>query len=285
MKYDQLFDRIAALHLNLYRMSVWDGEQVFTRVFAPSNRCTNCYSVAKVFVVTALGFLWDEKRFDVNEPILKYLRNETDTVPKPEWEAVTIEQAIEHTIGFREGFLDIDADDVASYPTDDYLKLVLLQSLYYVPGMHYQYTDAAYYLLSRLVTALSHEKLDSFLWKRLLKPMGFTEAAWSRCPFEYPMGATGLYISTEDMLKIARLYLQNGVYGEKRYLSQRWVDLVFARNYELHPITPGGLIGKGGMFGQGILADRSRNIAAAWQGHTVDKTDTGIFLSLLDEAL
>ena len=69
-----------------------------------------------------------------------------------------------------------------------------------MPGSHYQYTDAAFYLMSRLVSHVSGEKADSLLWRRILKPMGCVEVAWSRCPNEYPIGATGLYIGAGDMV-------------------------------------------------------------------------------------
>ena len=53
----------------------------------------------------------------------------------------------------------------------------------------------------------------------------------------YPIGATGLYITTEDMLKLGILYLNNGVYLGKRYVSEEWVRLVISREYEFHAMT------------------------------------------------
>ena len=60
----------------------------------------------------------------------------------------------------------------------------------------------------------------------------------------FPIGATGLYISTPDMLKIALLYMHDGVYDNRRYLSSQWVRTTLAREYELHPFSPDGFTGK-----------------------------------------
>ncbi len=169
-----------------------------------------------------------------------------------------------HRVGFDKGFLDIDVEDVNAYPGDDYLELAMRHPIAYVPGSHYQYCDASYYVLSRVVTALTGDTVDEFLRKRLTAPMKFREIAWSRCPKGYPIGATGLYVSAGDMVKLGQFYLNGGVYEGRRYLSENWVNHALAREYEFHSISPKGLIGKGGMFGQAIVISREKGLAAGW---------------------
>lgn len=282
MDFQKVVQGIGSLGLNIFDFALFDGNEVFTYKFQPCNRCNNSYSVAKAFVITALGILWDEGRFRVTDPVIKYFPEELPKSLDPKWQLVTVEHVITHCIGLDIGFLDIDTDDMKAYPTDDYLHLVLAHPLAYMPGQHSQYSDAAYYLLSRLVTKLSGEKLDTFLWKRLLYPLQFTEVAWSRCPREYPIGATGLYISTEDMLKLGMLYLNDGFYQGVRYISHQWVEMVFSRNYELHPMSVNGLIGKGGMYGQAIVIHRGNRFAAAWHGHVENGASNKEIISLLD---
>lgn len=40
------------------------------------------------------------------------------------------------------------------------------------------------------------------------------------------MGATGLYLRTEDMIKLGILYLNNGVLKDERIISEEWINLV-----------------------------------------------------------
>ena len=266
MNVEQLIQDIASLGLNLYDFALYTEEGIFTYRFQPCNNCANSYSVAKLFVVTALGMLWDEGRIRMEDPLRLYF--DIPQSADPRWHNATIEHAVTHRLGFGEGFLDIDSDDVTAYPTDDYLSMVFAHPLACDPGTEFQYTDAAYYLLSRLVSRVTGEKLDVFLNRRLLRPLRFHEAAWSRCPQEYPIGATGLYISAADMVKLPALYMQGGIWQGERFLSQAWTELAIAREYELHPLADSGsLIGKGGMYGQMAAFSRDKHIAIAWHAH------------------
>ena len=147
------------------------------------------------------------------------------------WDSVTVDNVIKHKVGFNEGFLDIDVEDVAGYEQKygtrtDFLKIVLSHNIYFEPGTQFCYSDAAYYLLSRVVTKKSGERLDDFLNSRLFVPLCFSEVAWSHCPQGFPMGATGLYIRTNDMVKVAQLYLNRGMYEGRRYFSEDWYNTV-----------------------------------------------------------
>ena len=78
------------------------------------------------------------------------------------------------------------------------------------------------------------ENMDALLYDAVLGPLGFREVAWSRCPHGFPIGATGLYIRADDMIKLGWLYLNRG-----------------------------GLIGKDGMYGQGLYFSERGRFAVA----------------------
>ena len=54
--------------------------------------------------------------------------------------------------------------------------------LEFEPGEKGQYSDGAFYMLSRVITAKCGMKADDLLMKRVFYPLGFREAAWSKCP-------------------------------------------------------------------------------------------------------
>lgn len=266
MNFDTLVSKIASLGLNLYDFALYTPDGIRTHRFQPCNNCANSYSVAKLFVVTALGLLWDEGKIRMDDPLSLYF--DIPSTAGAGWQRATIEHAVTHRLGFGEGFLDIDTEDTTEYPTDDYLSIVFAHPLTYAPGTEFQYSDAAYYLLSRLVSRVSGEPLDVFLSGRLLKPLRFHEIAWSRCPEHHPIGATGLYISASDMVKLPALYMQGGVWQGQRILSEGWISLVLEREYELHSLTEAGdLVGKGGMYGQMAAFSKAKNFAVAWHAH------------------
>ncbi len=215
----------------------------------PSSNCHNTYSVAKAFVVTAIGILDDRDYFDVDDPLYPFI---IDFLPKnhsPNWRKIKISDVMTHRCGFPRGFLDIDAQNATQWSSTDYLSLILQLPIPDNFRDNASYSDGAFYLLSRLVTETIDQKLDDFLAKELLVPLQFREFAFSKCPQGYPIGATGMYITTEDMAKLGQLYLQGGVYNGKRYLSKRFVDKVLARGFEFHGNPKDGYA-KGGMAGQ-----------------------------------
>lgn len=267
MNFDSMIREIKGMNLNLYDFALYTGDQIHTHCFQPSNRCNDSYSVAKAFVVTAIGLLWDAGRLNVTDSLYEILRDDFPNDADPGWRLATVEHAMTHRLGFDRGFLDIDQEEIGVSDGEDYLQIVLRHPLAYMPGFHQQYSDAAFYLLSRVIARIAGENIDSLLLRQIFKPMEFREVAWSRCPLEYPIAATGLYISSEDMVKLGALYLNGGVWKGRRLLSQAWVDKTLANEYEFHAMLPSGLIGKSGLYGQALVFSRERGFAAAWHGY------------------
>lgn len=266
MDFDKVTAEISALGLNLYDFALYADGAVRTHRFQPCGNCLDSYSVAKAFIMSAIGLLWDDGRLRMTDALCALFPDKTPADMDPAWRMVTLEHAMTHRAGFDKSTLDIDTEDMAEYPEDDYLHMLFSMKLGYLPGTERVYTDAAFYLLSRAAERLAGETVDAFLYKRLLKPMHFHEIAWSRDPQGHPIGATGLYIGASDMVKLGMLYLNGGVYEGKRLLSKAWVDHVLTNEYELHMMTQNGLIGKGGMLGQGLCFSREKGFAAAWHG-------------------
>lgn len=222
-----------------------------TKQVRPASRSQNTYSVAKLFAVTAVMMLQDRGVLDVDEPVFPIFEDKFPENFDPKWRDVKISDAMTHRVGFGRGFLDIDAENPNDWASQDYLRLVLERPLKYKPGEKSVYSDAAFYLVSRIVSAKTGERLDDFLMRELLSPMKFSECAFSKCPQGFPIGATGMYISTEDMAKLGVIYVNRGVYDGKRFLSEAAVEEALRRGFELHPVGDSGFaFGKGGMRGQ-----------------------------------
>jgi len=261
---DRLESHIRALGYNLYEIAVISDDGAEHLRLQPSNLCQNSYSIAKLFTVTAVGLLWDTGKLDLNERITDILADRLPAGIDPRWHEVTIDHALRHRVGFGRGMLDIDAEDASLYDTRDYLSIVLREPLPYAPGTHHQYTDAAFYLLSRIIAKRAGTTCDRLLEYTLFDQLLFREAAWSRCPQGYPIGATGLYVTARDMVKLGWAYLNNGMFDGQRIFSSDWAKLTREREYELHPRS--GFWGKGGMYGQKLMFSPDKRLAVAWHG-------------------
>ena len=218
----------------------------------PSNPTCNCYSVAKAFTVLGIGLLYDKKLLTPDTLLCDVLKKHLPSNIDSKWLKVTIHDVLKHKIGFGCGLLDIDCDDASLYPTSDYLSIVFNTKLTYEPGTVSQYTDAAYYILSRVVFELTNLDLSDLLRPILMEKMRFKEFAWSKCPYGFSIGATGLYIRTEDMVKLGILFLNKGIWKEERIVSEEWINLVIENGYEFHHLG-NGWYAKGGMRGQFLM--------------------------------
>lgn len=263
--------------INTYRITVSTADGFETLKRLPGNPCQNCYSVAKFFCVTAIGMLFDEGKLTPATTIAEIFADELADygIPAEKWANITLDNVMRHEIGFGKGFLDIDTEDITKYPTDDFLFMVLDRELVYAPGEQRVYSDAAYYLISRVVTKISGERLDDFLMDRFFSKIDCREVAWSKCPHKYPVGATGLYIRSDDMVKLGRIYLDGGVWKGERIVSEEWIKIVLERGYELRKFGKG--FSKGGMRGQRLYVNFDENIAVAW--HSFDPEGKNKLLS------
>lgn len=270
---EKIFDFVRRDSEGLYSVSVCENGELKTYKRVPSNNANNTYSVSKAFTVTALGMLYDEGKLDTDERIADIFADEMPEDCDPTWGNVTLDHVIRHRMGIGiPGFLDIDVEeDFPGYEKKygtrtDFLRILLTQKLPYEPGTHFCYTDGAYYLLSRVVTKKSGERLDDFLNKRLFVPLDFSEMAWAKCPQGYPMGATGLFIRTPDVAKLGQTYLCGGVYGGNRIFSEKWCNTVKEREYEFGKCSEFGH-GKGGYCGQFVYFNTKLGIAVGWEGY------------------
>ncbi|MBQ6265572.1 MAG: beta-lactamase family protein [Clostridia bacterium] len=243
-----------------------NGGEIETVEFTPSNPCQNTYSIAKAFTMTAIGILRDRGLVSLNEKICDIFRDDLPENIDSRWEKSTVEMALLHRLGFPASFLDIDVTDSNEFG-EDFLKYCFSVNLDYTPGEGELYTDGAYYLLSRIVSKKTGMKLDDFLWKEMFHKMKFREAAWSHCPMGYPIGATGLYIHSEDIIKVGMIYLNGGLYRGQRIVSEEWVERAKEKGYSLDCDSERKIFFKGGMHGQKLIIAPSQNRVVALQSY------------------
>ena len=141
-------------------------------------------SCTKPITSTGLMLLYDEGKFDLDDPVEKYIpefhnihkSNTSNTCEKP----FTIKQLLSHTAGFTynqqmgltKGPIPTAYDDAGIFiqDLDTVMKQIAKIPLLYEPGSQWQYsisTDIVGYLIERL----SGQKLDEFLHTRLFVPL------------------------------------------------------------------------------------------------------------------
>ncbi len=267
---DAFCDYAKKINVNLIRVSeMKDGYDIETKNVLNVSPCQDVYSVAKVFTVTAIGLLEDKGLLSLDEKITDILKDEIPEGYDPLWDTSTVHSILLHRVGLPHGFLDIDCVDSNTFGID-YLAHMMKQPLKEHHGNEFVYTDGAYYMLSRVVEKRAGMSTDDFLWKELMQPLSFKEAAWSHCPLGHAMGATGLYVRSDDMIKLGALYMYDGMWKDRRIFSEEWSKKVKTRGYELNHLGYGKAYGKGGAAGQMLMVVPEENRVVAWQAFDGD---------------
>ena len=128
------------------------------------------------------------------------------------------------------------------------------------------------YLRNRPVLEIQEINWEEYDWeyivqnerKVVFKDLDIKNFDWQTCPKGYSMGATGLLLSTLDMIKLPIMLLNNGVYNGKRILSKEWMKLLEDNEYENYNFNNSGWYLKGGMRNQMIMYNKEFDCAIAW---------------------
>ena len=257
--------------LNVYQLAKQTDGGIVSTAYQPCNACQNIYSVTKVFLNTAIGMLWDEGKLGLDDKLMSYLQPYLDAPYASAWDEVTIRHALSHRMGVDEAAIDIDRDDIRTYGTEDHLYYILQHTPKFPAGSYRKYTDSAHYLLSLVVECITGAPADDWIRQKLLQPLHFQHTAWTRCPKNHTIGATGAYMRGEDMVRLGWLYVNRGKFGGTSLVSKAWVDMMEQESFDLYPVKGTSFRCKGGMNGQMLLYSREKRFAAAWTAYEDDR--------------
>jgi CubicO group peptidase (beta-lactamase class C family) len=214
-------------------------------------------SMTKPITATAIMILRDEGKLAIDDPLEKHLpefknqwlaENKTDrtlTLKRPA-RAVTLKDLLTHTSGI--------ADAPSTGRDLSLSELVLLysqQPLKSEPGSKWEYNNPGINTLGRVVEVVSGEKFESFLQKRIFKPLGMKDTTFypsggqlkrvaksydpgtngltetgirfikgpldSRSRPAFPSG--GLFSTAQDMFRFYQMVLNGGTWEGKRIVS------------------------------------------------------------------
>lgn len=183
------------------------------------------YSISKSLTATAIGFLVQEGRMRLDDPILEHL-------PDPgrgfheRWEQVTVRHCLTMTVGH-----DVDAwermrDLMARQDTQgqDWVRLALGIVPEHEPGTTFTYNQVATYLLSAAITQVTGERVVDVLRPRLFDRLGIGEVWWHTDPAGRDLGFTGAHLTTDALLAFAQFCLDRGRWRGLRLLDEAWFE-------------------------------------------------------------
>jgi len=104
----------------------------------------------------------------------------------------------------------------------DWVKFVLDQKMVAQPGELTAYSSANALLLGGVLREVA-SPVEWFAHERLFGPLGARGYKFFLDPLAVPYMGGGMYLRPRDLAKLGQLYLNGGVWGGRRILSEAWV--------------------------------------------------------------
>ncbi|MCU0340559.1 MAG: beta-lactamase family protein [Spirosomaceae bacterium] len=177
------------------------------------------YSLSKSFTSTAIGFLVQEGKLSVNDPVLRFFPEEAPQNPSDNLKAMTIKHLLTMNTGQSTDTIPV----MRANMDKNWVKLFLEQPVEHVPSTFFVYNTGATYMLGAIVTKVTGQLLEDYLKPRLFDPLGISDYDWEKSPQGLNTAGYGLRVTTEDIAKFGQFYLQKGQWQGKQLLAAEWV--------------------------------------------------------------
>jgi len=190
--------------------------------FDTLNETHMLYSHSKSFTSTAVGFLVDDGKLDLDERVADIFPEDVPADAAEGIREIRVRDLLTMNVGS-----DLN-HDVPKYP--DWRKRFFARKLDRKPGTGFKYDSDATYMLTCIVEQRTGMKLMDFLKERLFSKIGI-EKAWSTTsPQGIACGGWGMNMTTRELARFGQLYLQKGYWNGENILSPHWVALATARH-------------------------------------------------------
>ncbi|MCL2374010.1 MAG: beta-lactamase family protein, partial [Treponema sp.] len=167
------------------------------------------YSVSKGFISIAAGMAIGEGRIRLSDRVTRILERQS---PDPRWDSLSLEHLLTMTMG------------TAKFARPQNVEEALSRRLVRDPGSRFAYDNTCTFLASAMLTKATGQKARDYLLDRLFRPLGMGDVEWQESHDDHTIGATGLMLTTSQMLLFGRFLLQRGNWEGRQLVPAAWID-------------------------------------------------------------
>ncbi len=199
-------------------MIMKDGKIICDAEFGPYKSCFwhAEHSLSKSVTGMAIGMLIDEGKLSLDDKAAKILEKRIPAVSHLTHKGITVRHLLTMTSG-------VSFAEAGAVVEENWLRSFFESFIKTEPGKTFNYNSLNSYILSCIVREVSGVTLFEYLKPRLFEPLGITVLHWESAPDGNTIGGWGLYLRREDVAKLALLYLNGGVWGGRRIISEAWI--------------------------------------------------------------
>ena len=175
------------------------------------------HSLGKTYVGTGIGLAEAEGLLNVDERIVDIFAQDLRQLgitPSPLQEKLTIRHLLTMSNGMgRQPRLN-------EHIIENYLR----EPVIYEPGTRFMYNTAGTSLLCEILRRRAGKQISAYMTEKLFLPMGIVTDKLLWMQYKNGLDASpGIATTAENNLRLGMLYLQDGCWNGKRYLSREWV--------------------------------------------------------------
>lgn len=188
----------------------------------------NTRSIAKTVMAIAYGILIEKsnEKYNLETFIYPYLENEltiNNTENLEYIKKLKVKHLLTHTMGYDEPLLM--SKDIPTIDNDKLVSYSLNYPIKYEPGRYFKYSNVGYYILSCLMDKLLNEETYEFINNNLFGKIGITNPRWDLYG-SHLAGATKLYLSDLDLLKIGKIILGKGKFEGINLVASKYIEMM-----------------------------------------------------------
>lgn len=187
--------------------------------FAPGLR-HGLQSHTKTYAATAVGIAYTEGILRLDERLIDIFPDESPAKPSENLKKLTVRDVLCMGCGM----------DTMPQPTEHWIRDFLHTPVVHEPGTAYMYNSVGSSMLGAIVRKKTGEGLHEYLSKRLFRKIGIDpdNIRWYHMPDGMETGGGGMLATTEDNLRLMKLYADGGVWEGERILAEDYVRLAIA---------------------------------------------------------
>jgi len=185
-------------------------------------------SVTKSISSALLGIAIDQGFIrDVDERMAAFFPQYSDLINENK-SRITLEHLLTMTSGLEwneieRWFRDPQLDLVRLFVVPDPVEYVLSKDVVHKPGTYWYYNGGGVNILGEVIRKASGLRMDAFAEHYLMAPLGIREYEWDHINLDIIHATGNLKLRPRDMAKFGQLFLNGGIWKNRRIISEAWV--------------------------------------------------------------